>query len=288
LTALLTESASSGRGWALSSIKCCVLTVARRFGIAIGLEDPASYSPEKLLENYRRIIERAAESSIKSPARLQKTVAWALREYQRHIVCKFKANPVQETVAFRVEQGVLPVNARVLSLDDLFAVVDYIKTAPHAHWLPKYRGYAIAEAVLSFFGGVRREEGLGLAACDYLPSLVGLLLIRDNEIRTLKTPNAKRALYLSIAAYPFTELIEYVAKFFEQPQELDEPVFADLSDDLIIRIIHGAILKVTGDANCTLHSLRHSFGHWMYFRLALAQFSSTQEELFPHLNKTKI
>jgi integrase len=287
LEELLTRPASSGRSWALPSVKCCVLTVARRLTAEEGVKDPATSSPEELLELYRGVIEKSAESSMTSPARLQKTVAWALREYQRHIVCKFKAKATDEAVAFEVRTGILPVNARVISLDDLFAVVEHIKTAPDPNWLPKYRRYAIALTVMAFMGGVRREEGLGLVASDYLDSMDGLLLIRDNQIRELKTDNARRALYLSITAYPFTELIDYVREVFEQDQKPDGSVFTDVSEDVIVSIIHKAIEAVTGDRGCTLHSLRHSYGHYMYLRLALAQARfDLPQGLFPHLPLT--
>ena len=284
---LLTRRASSGRSWALASVKCCVLTVARRLPKDRGTNDPATYSPAELLELYREVIEKSAESSVKSPARLQKTVAWALREYQRHIVRKFKGKAVDEAVAFEVCTGILPVNARVISLDDVFAVIEHIKTAADPNWLPKYRRYAIALTVMAFMGGVRREEGWGLVAFDFLDSVGGLLLIRDNEIRKLKTDNARRALYLSITAYPFTELIDYVREVFEQDQKPDGSVFTDVSEDVIIPIIHDAIKAVTGDPGCTLHSLRHSYGHWMYLRLALAQTTyDLPQGLFPHLPVT--
>lgn len=200
---LLTRPASSGRSWALASVKCCVLTVARRLTAEEGVKNPATSSPGELLEFYRGVIEKSAESSVKSPARLQKTVAWALREYQRHIVRKFEAKVVDEAVAFEVRTGILPVNARVISLDDLLAVIDHIKTAADPNWLPKYRRYAIALTVMAFMGGVRREEGLGLVASDFLDSIDGLLLIRDNQIRELKTGNARRALYLVYDGLPF-------------------------------------------------------------------------------------
>jgi hypothetical protein len=287
LRKLVTDCASTGNEWAIASAKCCILTVARRFGIARKTEDPATYSAETLLELYREARDRAAEASAKSPARLQRTVAWALREYQRHIVCSFGANPINEAIAFRVEPGILPVNARVLSIDDLFDIIQYIKTAPCENWLPKYRKLAIAETLLATLGGVRRDEGLGLDSMDHLPSLVGLLLVRDNESRTLKTANAKRALYLSIMAYPFTELVEYVSELFEESQGAAGPVFANVSDDVIIPIIHKAIEKVTGDAGCTLHTMRHSFGHWMFFRLNLAAQFDPIPDLFPHLERTK-
>lgn len=224
----------------------------------------------------------------RTPARLQRTVAWALREYQRHIHCCFDANTVNEGIAFRYPSGPLPVDARIISLDDLYDIISYIKTAPHKHWLPRYRQLAIAETVLAFLGGARRMEGFGLTPRDHLRSLSGLLLIRENDVRALKTSNATRALFLSISAHPFSELVDYISDVFAQADENVSSIFEEVSEDVIIPIIHEALKKITNDPGCRLHSLRHSFGHWILFRLLLSERKKKIPNLFPHLPKTTI
>jgi len=281
---LILGSASTGNQWAMSSIKCCVLTVARRFGIQRKSGDPAKYSTETLQEIYPQVIYDAGEDS-KTPGRLQSKVAWALREYHRHLVCNFGASIVNEAIAFRVDRGLLPVDARIISMDDLFAIIKYIQTAPHAYWPLHYRRVAIAETVLAFLGGLRRAEGLGLELNEYFRSLTGEVLIRDNENRSLKTTNARRGVPLGIFAYPFSELLDYLSAFEKKPDDNVSSLFGGVSEDVIIPIIHEALQNVTQDNRCHLHSLRHSFGHWMYCRLMLAQLGDIPD-MFPHLPLT--
>ncbi|MGB8479717.1 MAG: hypothetical protein WCE63_12900 [Acidobacteriaceae bacterium] len=281
---LLENRASTGNKWAVASVKCCILTVARRFGIQRGRSDPATFKTITLQELYHDAIEDAANDSL-TPARLQHIVAWALREFQRHLVLKFDGQTVNESIAFKVPSGLFPVDARVISIDDLFDLIRYIQTTPHEHWLPRYRTYAIAETVMAFLGSLRRTEGLGLEPCDYVRSLIGQLLIRDNANRGLKTGNATRAMQLAIFAHPFPELATYVSVLFNDVPEGAASVFEGVSEDVIIPIIHEALQKVTGEDGCHLHSLRHSFGHWTFLRLMLAQLDEIPD-LFPHLTRT--
>jgi len=55
-------------------------------------------------------------------------------------------------------------------------------------------------------------KGFGLTFKDDLHSLTGLLLIRDNDVRDLKTPTATRALSLRVIAHPFEDLVNYVTE----------------------------------------------------------------------------
>jgi hypothetical protein len=114
--------------------------------------------------------------------------------------------------------------------------------------------------VLAFLGTLRRSEGLGLESRDYIPSITGQLLVRENANRGLKTPSATRAAQLAIIAYPFTELVQYVSDVFDPPNTYAEPGFCDVSEDAIIPIIHQALWHVTRDKGCTLHTLRQSRG----------------------------
>jgi integrase len=281
---LLRGSASTGNQWQFSSVRCCVLTVARRFVIERRSEDPATYEPETLEEIYRDVLNDAAEDS-ETPARLQRAVAWALREYHRHLVSRYNASPVNEAVAFHVAAGTYPVDARVISIDDLFSAIEYIKTAPNSNWTELYRCVALGHLVLIFLGGLRRMEALGLAPQDALPSTFFHIFIRENEFRGLKTPNADRGITLATFAYPFNELLEYVWNLYDEAKARGGDFSCGISDDVIVPIIHQALQSATGDNECHLHTLRHSAAHWMLLRLAVSDFDHVPD-LFPHLPLT--
>jgi integrase len=281
---LLRGCASTGNQWQFSSVRCCVLTTARRFILGRRSEDPATYKPETLENLYLEVLNDAAEDS-ETPARLQRAVAWALREYQRHLVTRYKASPVDEALAFHVAAGPFPVDARVISLDDLFRAIEYIKTAPQSNWTELYRCVALGHLVLVFLGGLRRMEALGLAPKDALPSSFFNIFVRENEFRGLKTPNADRSISLATFAYPFNDLLDYVWDLYDVAKAHGEDFSCGISDDVIIPIIHQALQNVTGDLGCHLHNLRHSAGHWMLLRLALSDFDHVPN-LFPHLPLT--
>jgi hypothetical protein len=281
---LLRGVASTGNQWQFSSVRCCVLTVARRFVIGRRNHDPATHKPETLVELYLEALHDAAEDS-KTPARLQRAVAWALREFQRHLVSKYKASPVNEAVAFYVAAGPFPVDARVVSIDDLFRAIAYIKTSLNSNWTELYRRVALGHLVLIFLGGLRRMESLGLAPEDAPPSIFFKIFIRENQFRGLKTQNADRTITLATFAYPFNELLDYVWSLYDEAKVRGGDFSCGISDDVIVPIIHEALQNATGDIGCHLHTLRHSAAHWMFLRLTLSDLDHVPD-LFPHLPLT--
>lgn len=122
---LLRRGSSSGNSLALSSVKCCVLTVGRRLGGLLEERDPAAIAPETLEDLYVRAIDDAAKDSI-DPLHLQATVSWALREFHRHLVRERVAKPLNETNVFRVARGLLTVDATIVSVEDVFDTFKYL------------------------------------------------------------------------------------------------------------------------------------------------------------------
>ncbi len=281
---LLRGSASTGNAWAISSVRCCVLTVMRRFALGRRKEDVARYESATYEELYREALYDAAEDS-DAPARLQRTVAWALREYHRHLEHHYRAKSINEAVVFRVPYGPLPVDARVISLDDLFRAIEYIKTAKNPRWTELYRRVALGQLVLIFLAGLRRMEALGLDPDDILLSPLFDISVRENRHRGLKTPNAERRSMLGAFAYPFNELLDYAWDLYEEAKKRGTALSCGISDDVIVPILHEALHQATGDENCHAHTLRHSAAHWMLLRLALSDLDYVPE-LFPHLPLT--
>ena len=285
---LLRGCASTGDRWAISSVRCCVLTVMRRFALGRKDEDPATYESVTFSALFKEAVDEAGEDS-DAPTRLQRTVAWALREYHRHLVHDedYHAKSIDEAKAFRVPSGLLPVDARVISLDDLFRAIEIIKTAENPRWSELYRRIALGHIVVIFLGGLRRMEALGLDPADVLPGTWFEVFVRENEHRGLKTPNAERKIVLSTFAYPFNELLDYVWDLYDLAKERGGALDCGISDDVIIPIIHDALYQATGDDDCHAHTLRHSAAHWMLLRLAVSDSGLNYvPNLFPHLPLT--
>jgi integrase len=281
---LLRGPASTGDPWAISSVRCSVLTVMRRFALGRKDEDPAGYESVTFTALFKEALDDAAEDS-DAPVRLQRTVAWALREYHRHLVHDYDAKSINEAKVFRVPSGLLPVDARVISLDDLFRAIEIIKTAQNPRWSELYRRIALGQIVLLFLAGLRRMEALGLDPADVWPSPLFDIFVRENRHRGLKTPNAERRTVLSTFAYPFNELLDYVWDLYDEAKERGTALDCGISDDVIVPIIHEALFQATGDEDCHAHTLRHSAAHWMLLRLALSDLAFVPN-LFPHLPLT--
>jgi integrase len=197
----------------------------------------------------------------------------------------YDAKSINEAVVFRVSSGLLPVDARVISLDDLFRAIEIIKTASNPRWTELYRRVALGQIVAIFLGGLRRMEALGLDPADVWPGTWFEVFIRENLHRGLKTPNAERRSALSTFAYPFNELLDYVWDLYDEAKRRGTALDCGISDDVIIPIIHAALQQATGDEDCHAHTLRHSAAHWMLLRLALSDLEFVPN-LFPHLPLT--
>jgi hypothetical protein len=267
----------SGRQWAYGSVRCCILTVARRFAIQMKDKDPAGSDKVVLEGLYSQTVDEAAEDS----HGVQETVAWALRQYHRHIWNVYEAPAIDEAEVLRVAPGSDCADAHVVSIDEIIKSLEYIEISRNRKWKKLYRTVARGLIVMDFFGGLRRAEGLGLMPTDLSPGPFGHLLVRDNEIRTLKTENANRCIPLGVLAHPFSELLEPVADLFREAKRIGTDLSCGMSDDVIVPIVHKALQTVTGLKNCHGHTLRHSAAHYAFIRLMLADLN--QKDLFPHL-----
>jgi integrase len=284
---LLTGTAYPDASWSHASIRCCILTVARRFAIQRKNEDPSTYSATTWVELCKLSIDEAAEDSA-SPQGLQKTVRWALLQYHRHLVDDCEAVPFDERAVLRVLPGSDPADAHVLTIDEIFQVIEHIQFSRNRKWKELHRIVAVGQAVLDFLGGLRRAEGLGLLPTDLLPGSFCEVKVSDNDIRALKTDNAYRRVRLGPMAHPFPELLDPVHVLFQEAKRLGTDLSCGLSDDTIVPIIHEALQAVTGSDDCHLHTFRHSAAHWMYMRLMIADLDQAAAKLFPHWPKTTI
>ena len=289
---LLQGSASSGHKWKLPSIKCCVLTVARRVGQRVGNADIAIFTREQFEELFTRVIAEAAQDS-EVPRRLQRTVAWALREFHVHLVATREAATLNHAEVFQIGDGPEPVDARIISIEDLVAALDYLevkKTAGNEMTINVVQ----AEAIVAWCGSTRRMEGLGLRSTDYLGGIRSPILIRDNDHRWLKTDNSTRVVPSALFDLAGIGLVGFVNNWcrFERIDERhwyvpnEAPLFEETDENRVIPVLHDALKAVTGDSVHT-HTLRKSLATWAFMRLMLAELpAEVVPDLFPHLPST--
>jgi integrase len=286
---LLKYEASSGRRWKAQTVAGCVLTVGRRFGCFLGNENLTEMSTVDLESRYLDTIENAALES-KNPRSIQRSVSWALKEFNRFLNRKRPGKPsVCEAVVFKSFRGLIAVDARIISLEDCFKIISYIKEHVKDE---RERNIAIALLVLGFGAGLRRMEALGLRPIDWdLDNPSAPLMIREWEGRGLKTPNARRCLPLQALVQP--GLLAEAAKALKNIRTDNDQkhLFGEVGDNeslrnKVIAAIHKAMGEVTGDRTMHYHLLRHSFATWTMLRLLAADHPELCEIFKDQLPRT--
>ncbi len=285
---LIVHGSSSGHTLKPNSIKCCVLTVALRLGSQLCERDPATVPAETLEDFYVNAIDQAAADS-DNPSRLQATVAWALREFHRYLRRENLAQPLNDMDVFKVPRGFLPVDATIVSIDDVAKALDYLRFEPNSKWSDRNREIARVCILLGFFAGLRTMEGLGALRKDFPGGPLLPFRVLASDSRDLKTINATRMILMSIFMSPFEEF-QRIASAWVQSNGQGDPhasLFDGASDDVIISMINETLRAVTGNDGVRYYNLRHSFASWSLTRLLLSDFPKIPD-LFPHLPMTSV
>ncbi len=147
--ALIAHGSSSNHTLKPNSIKCCVLTVARRLGPQLCEKDPAAVPAETMEDHYVNAIDQAAADS-DNPFRLQSTVASALREFYRYLRREGMAEPLNDMDVFKVPRGFLPVDATIVSIDDIAKALEYLRFEPNPKWSDRNREIARVTVLCAF------------------------------------------------------------------------------------------------------------------------------------------
>jgi integrase len=286
--ALIAHGSSSKNALKPNSIKCCVLTVARRLGPQLCEKDPATVPAETMEDHYVNAIDQAAADS-DNPSRLQATVAWALREFYRHLRHEGLATPLNDMDVFTVARGYLPVDATIVSIDDVAKALEYLRFDPNPKWSDRNREIARVTVLCGFFAGLRTMEGLGALRKDFPGGPLLPFRVLASDTRGLKTINATRMVLMSVFMDPFQDFQKIASAWAQSGAQIDPQasLFDGASDDLIISMVNEALRAVTGNDRVTYYNLRHSFACWTITRLLLSDLPYIPD-LFPHLPMTSI
>jgi hypothetical protein len=285
---LIVHGSSSRNKLKPNSIKCCVLTVARRLGPQLCERDPATVPSETLEDFYVNAIDQAAADS-DNPPRLQATVAWALREFHSYLRREELAQPLNDMDVFKVPRGFLKVDAIIVSVDDVAKAIEYLRFEPNSKWSHCHREIAQVTILLGFFAGLRTMEGLGALRKDFPGGPLLPFRVLASDTRGLKTINAKRMVLMSIFMSPFEDFHQ-IASAWAQSDAQGDPnasLFDGATDDVVISIVNETLRAVTGNDRVRYYNLRHSFASWAITRLFLSELPDIPE-MFPHLAKTSL
>ena len=253
--ALLRDPASSGQLLELSSIEACVRIVHRHLGPVVRNRDLLTLPSAALEAVYREAIDMAARHLHGS----MRALRWALKELYRFSRLHSGA-AVDENLLFW-SRGLMPVNARIFSLDECIEAVEFLFHEPDLNAGKKARASAVLTIILGFGASARTMEAIGLRDIDVIDS--GTFLIVVHALRGLKTPNANR-----IAIIMLPELIPYAEealKVLAETTPTGGPLLfggADMGSvpkEQILRLAHTALRVKTGDMTAHNYMGRHAF-----------------------------
>jgi integrase len=287
---------------AISTVQSWTLTVARRFGRILGDQDPVALTTENIETLYTQVLENVVEGD--DSRRLGRTVAQALREFQEFLVGKLEVAPIHDREILGSSGGLLPVDAKILTLEQYSEARRSIRQKSHHEYDAKLLHATEALLIFGFRFGTRRMEAYGLELPDLAGEPTAWLLVRPTEGRQLKTDNAKRQLPLrSLIPEDELEVLDSwkqariqnrtdgrpneCLSFFAAPQLNENGVVVQTPFPVrkMITLLHEAIRNATGDNTLHFHHLRHSFATWTFLRLMISDLPRIPD-LFPHLPET--
>lgn len=215
---------------------------------------------EGLGDLYRGILELSA-----SPGH-EVQVAKANRDFHRFFlkvyVEKYRLDIDPVDIDFSGSSG-YSVSAHVLTPREMAQVTTSL-TSDFSRLQFKDRKRAALLVNLSFYLGLRRSEMLGALVRDVHLDEQPIFVVRANDLRTLKTPNARRLIPMGLMPPQFWEL---AAEFVHQKHP-SSPLFFDTaelgSDRQLTDAIRATFHEVTQSKSLHLHSLRHACATWMF------------------------
>lgn len=235
----------------------------------------------------------------------QQIFATLVLRFHGLLVEKYEAKPLEDIHGFVA--GCMPVNANVLSIEDIHRVVDTLGQVP---LIPPHQRLQAQLLLILGCLGLRRNEAYYLRVCDIDPGAPVYLLVRNTEQRRVKSANSIRRINLSallprpaedqpdegmrlLAFLPSSALDELLTLRWKRAQEAgstarlftsDGP--ESLSEDQLFDAIHRVMRDVLGDQKLRLHSARHSMSTWLTLSL-LAGNLPVLASFLPSLHATR-
>lgn len=173
-----------------------------------------------------------------------------------------------------IEDDLAGVRANVVTVDEFERSMKRFKGASR---LDRIRRLV---SVLSFYAGLRNEEGCLLRFCDVHGRSAAELRVRSTSLNRLKRPTSERIIRLK-ALLPsrwYDEFMRYVSLRADElgPTNLTAPLFAmpgelkvPVREVDIVRPVQEALREITGDETVVFYNLRHSFANWLLVRLLI-------------------
>lgn len=247
----------------------------------------ADIDSEELADCYREITETAS-----SPAHRARIIS-VLRMFHRFGV-DAHALPSVAGLFPTGGGGSYDVSARIVVEADYKKALDSLRAPTRSAAKSVEHLMARCLLILCFRFGLRRAEALGLSLAEINNADPdGLVTIRDNDARKLKTSNANRRFPLKLLEARELEDLRLLARhscpngdngqaphgflFFQSPM----PEGWEVGDHPAVGIVVEHLRRVTGDRSLHLHHLRHSFATLQLLGTLACDLDPSAQALLP-------
>lgn len=255
----------------------------------LGDQDPRALTPDEHIDLFRLILEECDSNRERSYV-ASGLLSWHCFLSIKHQITEIDQADIREIVA---ELGA--VDANLVTPHEFRLAEQWV----YAESLQRYGDRLWSESlcmmmVFGFYLGLRRREVAGLMVDDVEGIEDLYLFVRPNQLRGLKTRNAKRMIPVSILI-PDDYLMRFKLWLKSRREEVESTVPRD-SDTFVLeyeqqkrvgqhllfpcfsestscesgfRMIEEALKRSTHEALIHFHHLRHSFANWTLMRFAL-------------------
>ena len=214
--------------------------------------------------------------------------ALVLRTFDNHIVDLFKLPSVSWlTIEPSIFSNYPNVRANIINQREYEAAMDHLQN--DLLFNAEEKAFNCVLLIFCYRLGLRKSEAQGMMV-DEIDLKNGILHVRSNRYRRLKTENSSRRLPLFLFLSPdeiflVNQLIERTLLLHNQ--QINVGIFARILDSskLIdfspnIQAIASALKEATQDPSISLHITRHSFASYLYLITSRGKFPpSVQAEL---------
>ncbi|MDD5759862.1 MAG: tyrosine-type recombinase/integrase [Desulfobulbaceae bacterium] len=284
---MMTYRSSSGKAYSLAAIRRLAGHILSRVAGLVDDTDITLLEGDGLVEIYQQLL-----TDVQSDTYRYK-IACGLREFHHFLVEKYHISPINFREVLGIGSKASRVDANILSIDEYHQSQECLKgmTAqldPHTNLID----VAQIIFILAFRCGLRRNEALKLMANDLHEHHPVILLIRENDVRRLKTQSSTRSLNLSLLLTPKELEKLLVFKQVRDQEILNDPKdpgylfcipkmsYSFVPEERVYDAIRDAMHLATGDRTLRFHHLRHSMASWRVLSLMLADIDIF-DDLFP-------
>jgi integrase len=270
------------------------LLIGRRLGCRQEIQtefDPTDLGVSELESLYEEILEEdwddvTPETQEEEIRRDKRMTVLAILKFHEFLDAVYKVGKLDELKDRLTPNGLLPVDANFITIDEYRRVLSYIDRDTNLN--DPYMRKALQLFIsLCFWGGLRRDEALGLRVSDL--DAAGHLHIRPYAKRKLKTSNANRSLPVAtlLPNELFKELVQWAKERADASRSSEIALFFSRRDDasmfLSPKAVYSKIITSMrgslGDQSLKIHHLRHSFATLLAAKL-LSHMQTFPSRLF--------